>query len=439
MLRTLLKPLSFVPALILMYMIFSFSAQPGDVSSQLSYKVSVKIVETADYIFDANLDYYQIDEWANKINFITRKLAHMTEYFALAIAVSFPLYVYGMHGILLMLVAGLICVGFACGDEYHQSFVMGRSPSTKDICIDSVGVFFGIIVVRIIGWTGRKTIFKPKKKKKKKLFKRNGKDTGYIEYEEPGQYQPQNGGYYQNQPQNGPGYYQNQPQGAPGYYQNQPQNGTGFYQNQPQGAPGYYQNQPQSTSGYYQNQPQSTSGYYQNQPPQGAPGYCRNQPQGTSGYYQNQPQGAPGYYQNQPQGAPGYYQNQPQGAPGYYQNQPSGTAAPSSTSRHTNDPTDPYWEPEKEIDFNLKPEYPEREYQEENDPYDNDWGFDDGRPLPHYPDTAAEADRFSPNVNTGRNTNVAPDHTSPGNVPEGNPAPPHKKKKKHEKDWFFDL
>lgn len=439
MLRTLLKPLSFVPALILMYMIFSFSAQPGDVSSQLSYKVSVKIVETADYIFDANLDYYQIDEWANKINFITRKLAHMTEYFALAIAVSFPLYVYGMHGILLMLVAGLICVGFACGDEYHQSFVMGRSPSTKDICIDSVGVFFGIIVVRIIGWTGRKTIFKPKKKKKKKLFKRNGKDTGYIEYEEPGQYQPQNGGYYQNQPQNGPGYYQNQPQGAPGYYQNQPQNGTGFYQNQPQGAPGYYQNQPQSTSGYYQNQPQSTSGYYQNQPPQGAPGYCRNQPQGTSGYYQNQPQGAPGYYQNQPQGAPGYYQNQPQGAPGYYQNQPSGTAAPSGTSRPTNDPTDPYWEPEKEIDFNLKPEYPEREYQEENDPYDNDWGFDDGRPLPHYPDTAAEADRFSPNVNTGRNTNVAPDHTSPGNVPEGNPAPPHKKKKKHEKDWFFDL
>ena len=383
MLRTLLKPLSFVPALILMYMIFSFSAQPGDVYSQLSYKVSVKIVETADYIFDANLDYYQIDEWANKINFITRKLAHMTEYFALAIAVSFPLYVYGMHGILLMLVAGLICVGFACGDEYHQSFVMGRSPSTKDICIDSVGVFFGIIVVRIIGWTGRKTIFKPKKEKKKKLFKRNGKDICYIEYEDPGQYQSQNGGYYQNQPQNGPGYYQNQPQGAPGYYQNQPQNGTGFYQNQPQGAPGYYQ--------------------------------------------------------NQPQGAPGYYQNQPQGAPGYYQNQPPGTAAPSGTSRPTNDPTDPYWEPEKEIDFNLKPEYPEREYQEENDPYDNDWGFDDGRPLPHYPDTAAEADRFAPNVNTGRNTNVAPDHTSPGNVPEGNPAPPHKKKKKHEKDWFFDL
>ncbi len=92
----------------------------------------------------------------------------MTEYFALAVAVSFPLYVYGLHGILLMLVAGLICVGFACGDEYHQSFVAGRSPSVKDVCIDSVGVFLGI-AVRIVGWTGRKTIFKPKKPKVKKV------------------------------------------------------------------------------------------------------------------------------------------------------------------------------------------------------------------------------------------------------------------------------
>ena len=67
----------------------------------------------------------------------------MTEYFALAIAVSFPLYVYGLHGILLMFLAGLICVGFACGDEFHQSFIAGRSPSSRDVCIDSVGVFLG--------------------------------------------------------------------------------------------------------------------------------------------------------------------------------------------------------------------------------------------------------------------------------------------------------
>ena len=209
MLRTILKPLSFVPALIMMYIIFSFSAQDGDMSGQLSYQASVKIIETADYVFNANLSYDQIDEWANKIDFITRKLAHMTEYFALAIAVSFPLYVYGLHGILLMFLAGLICVGFACGDEFHQSFIAGRSPSARDVCIDSVGVFFGIIVVRIIGWTGRKTVFKEKvkvkqKKPKKKLFGGKSKTTYYDKY---GNYQPPqpDDRYYQN-PGSGYGY-----------------------------------------------------------------------------------------------------------------------------------------------------------------------------------------------------------------------------------------
>lgn len=166
--RTFLKPLSFLPALFLMYMIFSFSAQEGEVSAALSYKVSHKIVETADQILDAGLESWEIDSLANRFHGVTRKLAHMTEYFALAIAVAFPLYVYGMHGILLMITAGLICVAFACGDEYHQSFVAGRGPSKRDVLIDSFGVFWGIIVVRIVGWTGRKTIFRPLKKKSKK-------------------------------------------------------------------------------------------------------------------------------------------------------------------------------------------------------------------------------------------------------------------------------
>ena len=109
----------------------------------------------------------------------------MTEYFALAIAVSFP----------------LICIWTA----RHPSDVSGgadlrrvrlrrwippivyrRTKSFgRDVCIDSVGVFFGIIVVRIIGWTGRKTVFKEKvkqKKPKKKLFGGKSKTTYYDKY-----------------------------------------------------------------------------------------------------------------------------------------------------------------------------------------------------------------------------------------------------------------
>ena len=167
MIRTLLKPLSFIPAILLMMMIYQFSAQPADVSSQLSYKVSYKIVETADNIFETHLDYWQMDNWAVRINGVTRKLAHMTEYFALAVAVSFPLYVYGVRGIWLPLLAGMICVGFAALDEYHQSFVAGRGPSKKDVGIDSIGVFAGILMMQFICFLGRITVFRPLAKKKK--------------------------------------------------------------------------------------------------------------------------------------------------------------------------------------------------------------------------------------------------------------------------------
>ena len=45
MIIKILKPFSFLPALFLMYMIYSFSAQDGATSADLSYQVSYKIVE----------------------------------------------------------------------------------------------------------------------------------------------------------------------------------------------------------------------------------------------------------------------------------------------------------------------------------------------------------------------------------------------------------
>ena len=76
----------------------------------------------------------------------------MSEYFVLAVCVSFPLYVYGLRGILLILFAGFISVGFACTDEFHQSFVAGRGPSKRDVMIDSIGAFAGILLVQFVCW-----------------------------------------------------------------------------------------------------------------------------------------------------------------------------------------------------------------------------------------------------------------------------------------------
>ncbi len=158
LLRFLLKPLSFIPALLMMYIIFSFSAQDGAASANLSYKVSHKAVSIADRALDLELTDQQVARCIRKIHFYVRKLAHFSEYFLLAITVAFPLYVYGVRGIWLVIAGGILCVGFA---ELHQHFVSGRSCSVRDVVIDSCGVLTGIVFVRIFGYIGRKTVFEP--------------------------------------------------------------------------------------------------------------------------------------------------------------------------------------------------------------------------------------------------------------------------------------
>ena len=102
---TLLKPLSFLPALLVMYMIFSFSAQNGTESGDLSFKVSVKLVEVGSEVLDMKLTDSEIQMYANKYHHYVRKLGHMTEYCVLAITLCVPLYAYGVRGIWLYLQA----------------------------------------------------------------------------------------------------------------------------------------------------------------------------------------------------------------------------------------------------------------------------------------------------------------------------------------------
>ncbi len=96
----------------------------------------------------------------------------MTEYCLLAISISFPLYVYGVRGIWLMLLAGFVCVGFAGLDEYHQSFVEARGPSVRDVGIDSCGAMIGILLVQAFCWS---TLHTPNRKKISKKTQKRAK------------------------------------------------------------------------------------------------------------------------------------------------------------------------------------------------------------------------------------------------------------------------
>ncbi|MCC8139316.1 MAG: VanZ family protein [Lachnospiraceae bacterium] len=167
-LRALLKPFSFLPAICMMCLIFSFSSQDGITSAGLSYQVSEIIVDCANEAFEMNWSETEVSLYIEKIHPYVRKLAHVTEYFLLAVSVSFPLYVYGVRGLWLPLLAGGFCVGFAALDEYHQSFVAGRGPSVRDVCIDSIGILIGVLGVQFVCFVFRKTVFRPLAKKKRR-------------------------------------------------------------------------------------------------------------------------------------------------------------------------------------------------------------------------------------------------------------------------------
>lgn len=78
-----------------------------------------------------------------------RKYAHMVEYSLLAISsLCFFRELLGEQGPKFSLYADLpFCFLYACSDEWHQTFVPGRSGSFRDVLIDMVGVVVGIGLV----------------------------------------------------------------------------------------------------------------------------------------------------------------------------------------------------------------------------------------------------------------------------------------------------
>lgn len=88
------------------------------------------------------------------ISLIIRKLAHFTEYLILAILVSNMLKVYDKK----LWFALIICILYAMMDEYHQTFVSGRSGNLIDVLIDSIGSINGYGIYNLIVYYKNKLI-----------------------------------------------------------------------------------------------------------------------------------------------------------------------------------------------------------------------------------------------------------------------------------------
>lgn len=78
-------------------------------------------------------------------DFILRKIAHV---FVFAVLAYLLANAFDSHQRRHLLFVVIVVVTYALIDELHQSFVAGRHGSHKDIMIDSIGIFLGIVAYK---------------------------------------------------------------------------------------------------------------------------------------------------------------------------------------------------------------------------------------------------------------------------------------------------
>ena len=132
---------------LVMGMIFAFSAQSGEESSGLSqWFLNSRFGQILLLLLP------KLSEKGR--GFDLRKYAHMGE-FCLLCLVSFPFIrdlFYGQKKSIIFPLDFLFCFLYACSDEWHQTFIPQRSGRFTDVLIDCVGILFGLLLHNIL-WT----------------------------------------------------------------------------------------------------------------------------------------------------------------------------------------------------------------------------------------------------------------------------------------------
>ena len=145
-----LRIAAFIPMLCMMLVIWGFSSNTGDTSSEQSMGIVTRIILFVEKVTDTELTVEERAKWEERIHTPIRKVAHMTEYMIFSWTVSFPLRLYKKRKNWISIVTLVYCVCYAAVDEIHQLFVPDRAGRVTDVLIDSIGILIGIAIFRKI-------------------------------------------------------------------------------------------------------------------------------------------------------------------------------------------------------------------------------------------------------------------------------------------------
>lgn len=127
---------------------FGFSGQEGTESTGISRTLTLYIMNIfGDYQEPLSTEEFQL---VLEVEHIIRKIAHFSIYTFLGFCLMGLMSMFKISKKLKIGASLGVGVLYACLDEFHQSFIPGRTALVGDIFIDTAGVITGIIFMSIL-------------------------------------------------------------------------------------------------------------------------------------------------------------------------------------------------------------------------------------------------------------------------------------------------
>jgi VanZ family protein len=145
-----IRKISWLPAVIIMGIIFYFSSMPADDSGKNSMSIANELLNIYEKISDTHFVGEERIENIENLDHIIRKLSHFIEYGALAFTFVLHFWIRNMKSRRFFLLSILFTAFYAATDEFHQLFVPGRSGEFMDVLIDSSGAAAGAFFFYLI-------------------------------------------------------------------------------------------------------------------------------------------------------------------------------------------------------------------------------------------------------------------------------------------------
>ena len=132
-------------AILWMGTIFYMSNQPANISTVQSDGV-INILSGVPVLGDV-MDVLISNGTAS---FVVRKSAHMLSYGLLSVLLFMSIYDNYKYINNTIIISLIITFLYACSDEFHQTFITGRSGEFRDVLVDSTGAIIFLLIIILI-------------------------------------------------------------------------------------------------------------------------------------------------------------------------------------------------------------------------------------------------------------------------------------------------